>query len=74
MEEDFLGKVCVCSTGRAFIVTGKHTFDWGEAWVGPGFDGHGTVASRNPIVIANSGQEFHDRLLNCFGGKLGHNF
>ena len=71
--EDLTGKVCVCSVGRPFIVTGRHTFDFGEAWVGLGLDGKGTVASKEPCVIAESGQEFHDKLLSRFGGKMSFN-
>ena len=74
MEEDFVGKVCVTSTGRLFIVTGKHTFSWGEAWVGLGLDGKGTAASKHPIVLADTGQEFHDKLLLRFEGKMGYNY
>ena len=72
-EEILIGKVCVCSVGRPFIVTGKRTFAWGESWVGLGLDGKGTVASTQPCVIAESGQEFHDKLLERFGGKMSFN-
>ena len=72
-NEDLVGKVCVCSIGRPFIVTGKHTFDFGECWVGLGLDGKGTVASQNPIILAESGQEFHDKLLRRFNGKMSFN-
>lgn len=72
-NEDLVGKVCVCSVGRPFIVTGKHTFDFGESWVGLGLDGKGTVASTNPGIIAESGQEFHDKLLSRFNGKMNFN-
>ena len=72
-NEDLTGKVCVCSVGRPFIVTGRHTFKFGEAWVGLGLDGKGTVASTNPGVIAESGQEFHDKLLARFEGRMSFN-
>lgn len=72
-NEDLVGKVCVCTVGRPFIVTGKHAFDWGEAWVGLGLDGKGTACSTDPAVIAESGQEFHDKLLKRFGGKMSYN-
>ena len=72
-NEDLVGKVCVCSVGRPFIVTGKHTFSFGESWVGLGLDGKGTVASTLPCVIAESGQEFHDKLLSRFNGKMSFN-
>lgn len=77
-KDEFLeGKVCVCSVGRPFIVTGiKNDFDFApgvEFWVGLGLDGKGTVASSNPCVIAESGQEFHDVLLKRFGGKMSYN-
>jgi len=71
--EDLTGKVGVCSVGRPFIITGKHAFDFGECWVGLGLDGKGTVASTEPAIIAESGQEFHDKLLNRFGGKMSYN-
>ena len=63
----------MCSIGRPFIVTGKHVFAWGESWVGLGLDGKGTVASTQPCIIAESGQEFHDKLLDRFGGKMSFN-
>jgi hypothetical protein len=71
--EDLTGKVCVCSVGRPFIVTGKAEFAFGESWVGLGLDGKGTTASTKPCVIAESGQEFHDKLLDRFGGKMSYN-
>lgn len=72
-DEDITGKVCVCSVGRPFVVTGKRRFDFGESWVGLGLDGKGTVASTAPAVIAESAQEFHDKLLDRFGGKMSFN-
>ena len=72
-KEDLTGKICVCSVGRIAIVTGKHKFDFGEAWVGLGLDGKGTWASTNPGIIAENGQEFHDKLLARFKGKLSFN-
>jgi hypothetical protein len=72
-KEDLIGKVCVCSVGRPFIVTGQQSFDWGVSWVGLGLDGKGTVASTTPAIIAESGQEFHDRLFTRFGGKMSFN-
>lgn len=72
--ESLVGKVCVCSVGRPFIVTGtRDCFSFGTAWVGLGLDGLGTTASTNPCIIAESGQEFHDKLLDRFGGKMGRN-
>lgn len=78
-DEDLMGKVCVCTVGRAFIVTGKlgsehelnASFD--GSWCGLGLDGKGTACSSNPVVIAESGQEFHDKLLKRFGGKMSFN-
>lgn len=72
-NESLIGKVCVCSVGRVAIVTGKKTFDFGECWVGIGFDGKGTWASSKPCIVAESGQEFHDRLFDRFGGKMSYN-
>ncbi len=72
-SEDLAGKICVCSVGRPFIVTGTKTFAWGDAWVGLGLDGKGTACSTTPCVIAESGQEFHDKLLDRFGGKMSYN-
>lgn len=71
--ENLEGKICVCSIGRPAIVTGKKTFEFGEAYVGLGLDGNGTWASTDPVVIAESGTEFHDKLLSRFGGKPAHN-
>ena len=72
-NEDLVGKICVCSVGRPFLVTGKKKFDWGEAWVGLGLDGKGTACSTTPGIIAESGTEFHDKLLSRFGGKMSYN-
>lgn len=72
-DENLIGKVCVCAVGRPFIVTGTRCFVWGEAWVGLGLDGKGTAASAQPCIIAESGQEFHDKLLDRFGGKMSFN-
>ena len=72
-DENLVGKICVCSVGRPFVVSGKHRFDWGESWVGLGLDGKGTVASTCPCIIAESVQEFHDKLLSRFGGKMSYN-
>jgi hypothetical protein len=71
--EDLVGKVCVCSIGRPAIVTGQREFDFGLAWVGLGLDGKGTWASRKPVIIAETGQEFHDKLFDRFGGKMSFN-
>ena len=43
------------------------------SWCGIGFDGKGTACSSNPCIIAESGQEFHDKLLKRFGGKMSFN-
>ena len=72
-DENLIGKVCVCSVGRPAIVTGKKNFDFGNCWVGLGLDGKGTWASTNPCIIAESGQEFHDKLFDRFGGKMAFN-
>lgn len=71
--ENLVGKVCVCGVGRPFIVTGEKEFPWGTSWVGLGLDGKGTVASTNPAILAESGQEFHDILFSRFGGKMSFN-
>jgi hypothetical protein len=71
--ENLVGKICVCSVGRPFIVTGTKQFEWGPAWVGLGLDGKGTVASSEPCIIAESGQEFHNKLFELFGGKMSYN-
>lgn len=71
--EDLVGKVCVCSVGRPAIVVGRKSFDFGDCWIGLGLDGKGTWASTSPAVVAESGEEFHDRLLDRFGGKMSFN-
>ena len=77
-SENLVGKVCVCSVGRPAIVTGRKEFEFSpgvksKCWVGLGLDGKGTWASTSPCVIAESGQEFHNKLLKRFGGKMGYN-
>ncbi len=70
--EDLAGKVCVCSTGRAGVVTGQKEFAWGVAWVGLGLDGKGTWCSSNPAVVAESAEEFRQTLEDRFGGKMSY--
>lgn len=72
-HEDLVGKVCVCSVGRPAVVVGQKEFDWGMSWIGLGLDGKGTWASTKPCVIAESAVEFHDKLLDRFGGKMSYN-
>ena len=76
-DENLFGKVCVCTVGRPFIVTGsKDDFDFAPGvkfWIGLGLDGKGTACSATPCVIAESGQEFHDKLVKRFGGKMSYN-
>lgn len=72
-NEDLIGKICVCSIGRPAIVVGKNQFEWGNAWIGLGLDGKGTWCSTEPCIIAESGREFHDKLLKRFKGKMSYN-
>ena len=75
-SENLIGKVCVCSVGRPFIVTDNDVNLPGlpgKYYVGLGLDGKGTVASSAPCVLAESGREFHDKLLERFGGKMSYN-
>lgn len=72
-DECLIGKVCVCSIGRIAIVTGQKEYGWGKAWVGLGLDGKGTWASKEPCVVAEDGQEFHDKLISRFNGKMCYN-
>ena len=71
--EDLTGKVCVCSVGRPAIVVGTKEFPWGKSWVGLGLDGKGTWASTHPCILAETAQEFHDKLFDRFGGKMSYN-
>lgn len=81
--EDLTWKVCVCSVGRPAIVThatqfcvsrGSRDSDYKPtyvpAWAGLGLDGKGTWVSTNPCVIAESGKEFHDKLITRFEGRM----
>ena len=72
-DEDLIGKVCVCTVGRPFIVTGRNRESLGGAWVGLGLDGKGTAASSDPAIIAENGHEFHNKLIERFGGKMSYN-
>jgi hypothetical protein len=73
VEECLVGKVCICSVGRLFIVTHQKAFDWGLVWAGLGLDGKGIACSSNPCIIAESGHEFYDKLSKRFGGKMSFN-
>lgn len=78
-NEDLIGKICVCSVGRPAIITSNNyefNFKDGKGYscyVGLGLDGKGTWASTSPCVIAENAQEFHDKLLDRFGGKMSFN-
>jgi len=77
-DEDLRGKVCVCSVGRPFIVTGEDWLFPGTTkalmgWCGMGLDGKGTAFSSSPVVISESGQEFYEKLRDRFGGKMSFN-
>ena len=69
-NEDLVGKVCCCSVGRPFVVTGQKTFPFGVTWCGLGLDGKGTACSTNPCVLAETAAEFHDKLTERFSGKM----
>jgi len=58
MNGDYVGKVCICSLGRVGVVTGRKTLDWGETWVGMGFDGKGLWASKTPHVLAETVKDY----------------
>ncbi len=75
--EDLIGKVCAGSTGRAGVVTGREILpnireNAIEMWVGIGFDGKGTWASTEPVILAESAHEFYLRLQHRFGGHLSY--
>lgn len=74
-NEDLVGKVCICSIGRIGIVSGRALASDGlpARWVGLGFDGKGTWASTSPVVAWESLSDYHDVLLERFGGKLSFN-
>jgi hypothetical protein len=69
-DEDLTGKVCVCSIGRIAVVTEKKSLAFGAAWVGVGFDGKGVWASTSPVIAYESVLEYHDTLMERFGGKM----
>ena len=56
--------------GRIAIITGIKTFQFGEAYVGIGFDGKGTWASTTPCVVSEDAEEFRSKLTDRFGGKM----
>ncbi len=78
-NENLVGKICVCSIGRIGIVTGEGEFTSAvnneviKCWKGLGLDGKGVWASTAPCIVAESGQEFADKLSARFGGKLSFN-
>jgi len=61
-DEDLTGTVCVDSTGRVGLVTGYKYFGATERWVGLGLDDNDIWCSGRPLVLADSAQEFHERL------------
>lgn len=74
-NEDLTGKVCVCSTGRVGIVGGRKVILGGKPpmYFGLGIDSFGNWASTKPAVLAESIEEFHDKLAERFDGKLTYN-
>ena len=65
----YLGKVCVNSTGRRGIVVGVTEVDGNKAFAGLGLDGKGNWTSSSPIPIRD-GLEFFDACRDRFGGRL----
>lgn len=66
----YIGKVCVCSTGRVGLVVRQKpiTFADGETktmWEGIGLDGKGLWCSSNPLVLHPSIESYLDRLVLC---------
>ena len=78
-SENLIGKICVCSVGRPGIVTSKKKCKFEssgaefDAWVGLGLDGKGNWCSTSPAIIAESAEEFRQRLSTRFGGKMSFN-
>lgn len=78
LEEDLVGKIAVCSIGRVAIITnyGKIEKSDGSSiagWEGIGFDGKGTWFSTSPVIVAETGDEFRNKLRDRFGGKMSFN-
>ena len=68
-NEKLEGKICVSAEGRPAIVVGEGPIYFKDegtimCWLGLGLDGKGVWASTNPCVIAESGQEFYDRMFH----------
>jgi len=60
-EENLIGKVGRCSKGRPGLIMGKKELPWGIAWIGVGLDGRGQWSSRDPIIIAESEEEYEEK-------------
>lgn len=69
-SENLVGKVCVCSTGRLGLVTGREEVTFGngdraDCWTGIGFDGRGlwaTGANKAVVVMYDSVADFVARI------------
>lgn len=72
-DENLIGKVCICSVGRIAVVSGRQRFEFGESWVGIGFDGKGAWASKNPVVAYESVEELRQIIQERFKGKMSYN-
>lgn len=74
-NENMVGKVCCCSVGRVAVVTGFGQIGDPaiEGWHGLGLDGKGTWFSTAPCVLAESADEFREKLDTRFGGKMSYN-
>ena len=69
-DENLTGKVCIGSTGRIGIVTGRGDHQLG--WKGIGFDGKGNWSSSSPVVAYETAKEFRLILKERFNGRMSH--
>lgn len=62
LDEYLVNKVCVCDRGRPALVVSEAMTAHGKRWVGIGFDGQGIWQSKQPLIIAESPQEYYANL------------
>lgn len=51
MNEDWIGKVALCSKGTLGLITHRKVLPWGESWVGISLHDGSPWASRHPCSV-----------------------
>lgn len=58
MTDNLIGKVGVCSIGEVGLIQDYVQLPWGWSWVGIKLTDGSSWASRSPIIVADSLEEY----------------